>query len=302
MEDLYSIKKKLENYKKIKQMTDATKLASITNYFLGSKKIAFITNYLDYFYTLGQIIFEKLSATKNQSDDWFSESELKRINQKKSLIIIIGATRELGAGVFQVVKKKLDTFLSKETLECDFIFIGKGSSRIFKSFNLHNKIVLHVSDFGFNQAKNVCQKITTYLYNRLDTYKNIFIINAQFRNFFIQKPNKKTLYPFFQHENFLLYLEKEQNNVNNNPIESIWEQSHQVIFKQFSLKFIEEQIFFEIISSLNAEYASRFSAMEKSSSNAEKSIHEMTLKMNRLRQFIITRQITELFASLTEDY
>lgn len=303
MEDIFSIKKKLENYKKIKQMTEATKLASITNYFYGSKKTVIIKTYLDSLLGLWRLIEEKFIKTLSCS---IPEEEYNYVNQDKDLIILIGATRELGAGIFSTLKKTLEKYLNIKNSETtkinnyDFIIIGKGFNKIFKNEDFQKNIVLSVSNYNIKCIKSAAEEVTQFTIKNNSNYNNIFLVNARFKNFYSQSGNLTNL-------SKLKNTIESEDDIKINPLNSeyienlILEQPIETVMNKFKEKTIETILLSEITQSLNAEFAFRFSSMEKSSINAEKYINEMTLKMNKIRQVNITRQITELFSNITQE-
>lgn len=307
MEDLFSIKKKLENYKKIKQLTEAAKQGSISNYFLGTKKLLAIKNSLDYLKKTGELIIGKLNSLPNY-ENAFPQNN----HPKKNLIVLIGATRELGAGIFSTLRKKLEKKISTEWADLlkknalDFLIIGKGINRILKRESLKKHIVHAISDFNFSNAQAIANKAYDFIKTNKKNYHQVVVFNAQFKTFHSQSANIKTLIPLNENKDFCLSFRPNKDPLskkhNASVIEkTIFEQPMEMYLEKFKEKFINTALFHEILTSLNAEHSARFSSMEKSSSNAEKYINETTLKMNKLRQVTITRQITELFSNIAQE-
>ena len=59
-------------------------------------------------------------------------------------------------------------------------------------------------------------------------------------------------------------------------------------------KYVEVQVYRSLIESNAAEHAARMTAMDAASSNAGDMIDSLTLRMNRIRQAAITREIIEI--------
>ena len=59
-------------------------------------------------------------------------------------------------------------------------------------------------------------------------------------------------------------------------------------------RYVEAQVYRAMLESAAAEHAARMTAMEAASSNATEVIDALTLKMNRVRQASITREIIEI--------
>jgi F-type H+-transporting ATPase subunit gamma len=77
-------------------------------------------------------------------------------------------------------------------------------------------------------------------------------------------------------------------------IDYIYEQPPKVLLERLLPRYIESQIFRALLESSAAEHAARMTAMESATSNAAEVIDSLTLKMNRVRQASITREIIEI--------
>jgi F-type H+-transporting ATPase subunit gamma len=77
-------------------------------------------------------------------------------------------------------------------------------------------------------------------------------------------------------------------------IDYIYEQPPAVLLERLLPRYIEAQIYRALLESAAAEHAARMTAMEAASSNAAEVIDALTLKMNRVRQASITREIIEI--------
>ena len=77
-------------------------------------------------------------------------------------------------------------------------------------------------------------------------------------------------------------------------IDYIYEQPPAQLLAALLPRYIESQIFRAMLESAAAEHAARMTAMEAASSNAADVIDALTLKMNRVRQASITREIIEI--------
>src|SRR5260370_33317403 len=77
-------------------------------------------------------------------------------------------------------------------------------------------------------------------------------------------------------------------------IDYIYEQPPAVLLDSLLPRYIEAQIYRAMLESAAAEHAARMTAMEAASNNAADVIDALTLKMNRVRQASITREIIEI--------
>ena len=77
-------------------------------------------------------------------------------------------------------------------------------------------------------------------------------------------------------------------------IDYIYEQPPAELLNSLLPRYIEAQIYRAMLESAAAEHAARMTAMESASNNAADVIDSLTLKMNRVRQASITREIIEI--------
>jgi F-type H+-transporting ATPase subunit gamma len=78
------------------------------------------------------------------------------------------------------------------------------------------------------------------------------------------------------------------------PVDYIYEQSPEQLFRDILPKYIATQIFHALLESVAAEHAARMTAMDSATSNASDMIDSLTLAMNRARQAKITKEIIEI--------
>ena len=78
------------------------------------------------------------------------------------------------------------------------------------------------------------------------------------------------------------------------PVDYIYEQSPEELFRALLPKYIAIEIFHGLLESVAAEHAARMTAMEAASNNATDMIDSLTLAMNRARQAKITKEIIEI--------
>jgi F-type H+-transporting ATPase subunit gamma len=78
------------------------------------------------------------------------------------------------------------------------------------------------------------------------------------------------------------------------PVDYIYEQSAVELFEGLIPKYVAIQIYRALLESNAAEQAARMTAMESATNNASDIIDSLTLKMNRVRQASITKEIIEI--------
>jgi F-type H+-transporting ATPase subunit gamma len=80
----------------------------------------------------------------------------------------------------------------------------------------------------------------------------------------------------------------------------LWEQPQEEVLDFLAIRYLRSTIIQHIFQALRAEHAARFMAMENSTNNAEKYLDRLTLQFNKLRQSLITKEVSELSSSLPQ--
>ncbi len=80
----------------------------------------------------------------------------------------------------------------------------------------------------------------------------------------------------------------------NQQVDYIYEQSATELFEGLIPKYVAVQVFRALLESNAAEQAARMTAMDSATNNASDLIDSLTLKMNRVRQASITKEIIEI--------
>jgi len=88
--------------------------------------------------------------------------------------------------------------------------------------------------------------------------------------------------------------EKTASQFGTAPVDYIYEQSPEELFRALLPKYVGIQIFRALLESVAAEHAARMTAMDSATSNATDMIDSLTLAMNRARQAKITKEIIEI--------
>ncbi|VEL21891.1 unnamed protein product [Protopolystoma xenopodis] len=119
----------------------------------------------------------------------------------------------------------------------------------------------------------------------LDKYKavNCQIYFNKYKNAMVQIPIKKQIFPIEKH-------------INTNSQQASYEyEGEDVILNMINL-YIMAQINYALRESKASEEGARMTAMDSATKNANELINKLTLKLNRSRQDIITKDLTEIIA------
>jgi F-type H+-transporting ATPase subunit gamma len=88
--------------------------------------------------------------------------------------------------------------------------------------------------------------------------------------------------------------EEEAKKFGTSEVDYIYEQPPTQLFAGLLPKYVTTQLYHAMLESVAAEQAARMTAMDSASNNASDMIDSLTLKMNRVRQAAITKEIIEI--------
>lgn len=96
--------------------------------------------------------------------------------------------------------------------------------------------------------------------------------------------------------NFVLLPISNENKAEKTKAEELteYEPSAAAVFEEIIPKYLTGIVYSAVVDSFAAEQASRRSAMESATDNANKMISDLSLKYNKARQSVITQEITEI--------
>ena len=225
-------------------------------------------------------VFEIISYCANNITD----KDYKYFNENKTnkdLYILVTSTLGLCGGYNIAVEKFVLEKLSKED---DLIIIGQKGINYFKEKGF-NVVKEHGELPGFNLKETISNSIAYKVLKEFDkgTYRKVYMVYTKFVNSLTFEPNLVTLLPLSKivevpRISKELLLEPSANEVLDNLI-------------PFYLTTSIKTLLFE---SMLSEQASRRTAMENATDNAEELEDKLLLEFNKSRQASITQEITEI--------
>jgi F-type H+-transporting ATPase subunit gamma len=288
MSQLIYLKRRIRSIKTTQKLTHAMRLISMSLYSkLERNRVA-----LEYHNKVLSGIFESL---QRRCPDWKNNIFLPEdLLSSTPLFIIISATRGFCGGLNSVLFRYLEDHLFIEDHQSpSFITVGRKATDYITENKL-GAIVASYNDLNSNNYIEVAQSIMKKITATESPYSSVTAYSSYFKNFFIQYPNKTSLIPIAGDPGEK-YVEK-NNNFEDSPL--IWEQDRMDVIDSVACSKLESLLTFVLFQALISEYAARFVAMDNATTNAENYLEAMTLQFNKLRQALITREVSELSSNL----
>ncbi|WP_417904944.1 ATP synthase F1 subunit gamma [Candidatus Tisiphia endosymbiont of Micropterix aruncella] len=291
MSGLKQLRSRIKSIKTTQKITKAMQIVSATKFTKAKNQVKDSEDYIG----ILQDIMSSVASSNNLQDmpieqkKFFSEGLLDQgdLNINKShLLIVVTSERGLcGAFNFLLSKQVKSDIANLENAgkQVRLIIIGKKGYDAFKgqyshyidnyyefpkahnnnlSFQLKEKLMEMVEDFGISN----CQ---------------IYFNNC--KNAMIQIPTKKQILPI------------EKQLCSNEKYLSYEYEGEGLILHMIHL-YVSAQINYALLQNRASEEGARMTAMDNATKNAKELINKLTLKLNRSRQDLITKDLIEIIA------
>lgn len=279
MSQLIQLRQRIKAINTIKKITHTMRLIAMSSHSRLRGKEEFLKEYLN----ANKALFEKV---KQYTPDWNNPiiNPTQSISQKP-LIILLGSQRGL-CGNFNTI---LFHYLEKNILsneKMNFIVpVGKKAIR-YCEIKKNITIVQRYPELQAKELGSIAHSIRELLLAQEQPYTCVVVVSNKLKTFFIQKPYATQILPLSQSE--------DQAQSVGTSEEYYWQQSPEQLLDTLSYQLIETQLHYLLFQSLLAEQAARFISMDNATRNVQNMLEDAQLQYNKLRQFKITKELTEL--------
>lgn len=286
MANTKEIKTRIESVKDTRKITNAM-------YLIASTKLRKAKSDLDkaipYFKALRAEIKRIFRTVKNIENKYFYPVNMKEfVNGTYGILIITSDKGLAGAYNQNVIKEAMK--LVNEHKDCRLFVLGEYGRQYFKKHNIEIEEDFNYSaqDPNMDLARSITNiLLEEYQENRI---KKIFVVYTDMENKLHDTAISNRILPF--HRDYFDDSKKEKEIGN----EFIFYPSVEEILDYTIESYISGFIYGALIDSFCAEQNSRMLAMSSANQNAENILQELSIEYNRIRQEVITREITEISA------
>lgn len=276
---------------RIRSVKDTQKITNAM-YLIASTKMRKAKNELDltrpHFNALKGEIKRIFRTAKDVNSRYFYPEDGSHMENETYGCLVITADKGLAGSYNQNVIKEAQSFLNKHE-DTKLFVVGEYGRQYFRQHNIPiEKSFLYTAQ---NPTLDRARDISTIL---LDFYceekvKKIFIFYTDMKNNMKAEVAIDRLLPLHR-QIFEDTLEKEK------PVEHSFEflPSADVILDSVIPSYLTSYIYSALVDSFCSEQNERMVAMNSANQNAESILEELSIEYNRLRQSIITQEITEV--------
>src|SRR5271163_2243787 len=279
MPSLIDLRRRIRSVKNTQQITKAMKVVSAAKLRRAQDRVIAARPYAQ---IIQRMLVNVAQAAAEQNQD--EEIDLlARRPEKRILLLVITADRGL-AGAFNsnVIRTAQKFIVEHRESEVHLELIGRKGREFFK--RRHSKITgeyttLFQKAVRYEDALEIAHKVIE-LFQKAEI-DSVYLIGNNFKSMMASLLVTMRVLP--------VELPEKQEQ-----IDYIYEQRPGELLAALLPRYIESQIYRAMLESDAAQHAARMTAMEAASTNASDVISALTLKMNRVRQASITREIIEI--------
>ncbi len=270
------MKQRIKTVETIKKVTHAMRLISMSSHTRLLDKRKHLAQYKKTFEELWSSVHYALPQ----------EAPALLTEEPKDLCILIGSQKGLCGTFNSSLYKFFEHNVPKVPKSMHIIAIGNFAAEYFKRH--HVTPIASYTTFSVQHFIMVAHAVTDLIMKDPTKYRTVTAYSNMEKTFFVQLPKKTVVYPF------------SSPHLESAPQTSyLFEQSPELLHDTISRLLVSvslQSLFFE---SLLSEQAARFISMDTSTRNADNLITSMKLGYNKVRQATITRELSELSATLT---
>src|SRR5216684_4519999 len=279
MPSLIDLRRRIRSVKNTRQITKAMKVVSAAKLRRAQDRVLSARPYAQ----IIQRMLANVAQAASERHDGETIDLLVVRPEKRIQLLVITADRGL-AGAFNsnVLKAALKFIQDHKDAEVQLELIGRKSRDFFKkrSRNISGEYAgIFQKVVRYEDALEIAQKVIERF--RKAEIDSVYLVGNNFKSMMASQLVLNRILP--------IELPEKQEQ-----IDYIYEQPPAELLAALLPRYIESQILRALLESAAAEHAARMTAMEAASSNAADVIDALTLKMNRVRQASITREIIEI--------
>jgi F-type H+-transporting ATPase subunit gamma len=279
MPSLIDLRRRIRSVKNTQQITKAMKVVSAAKLRRAQDRVIAARPYAESI----QRMLVNVAQAADESQEEAGTDLLTRREEKRIQLLVITADRGL-AGAFNsnVIRTAAKFIQEKSGAEVHLELVGRKGRDFFRKRSKYvtgDYSTIFQKVVRFEDALEIAQKvIERFKKAEIDA---VYMVGNTFKGMMASKLVVSRILPVELPE------KREQ-------IDYIYEQPPGKLLERLLPRYIEAQIYRALLESAAAEHAARMTAMEAASSNATDVIEALTLKMNRVRQASITREIIEI--------
>ena len=289
MPSLKDLRNRIDSVKSTKKITQAMKMVAASKL---KKAQALAEKGRSYSSGLDSIVKGLVNSSENIEHPLLGNNV---DDKNSSLIIVVSSDRGLCGGlnsnIAKAVKKKIVELEGKKK-SASLVCIGKKGFDLLSGlyeymFNFEVKHI-NISEIDYKSTEEIGKKILNSFYK--NDFQECSLFYNHFNSVISQEVKVEKLIPYSKS------VETDRENQNNIDTYFEYEPNEEEVLSKILPKNFIVQIYKAILESRASEQGARMTAMDNATRNAGDMIDNLSLKYNRQRQAIITKELIEIIS------
>lgn len=321
MANLKDLRDRISSVKSTKQITSAMKMVAASKLRKSQKKAESSQPYARLMTIMLARVLESLNVEEDfedtgVTDDIDSADDIDtekvpfellegRDEVSAHCLIVFGSDRGLcgafNANIIRRAATRVDELID-DGKQVEIICVGSkiqdGLKREYGDYIIDTIEDIGKPEISFDKAKDISDRLLDSFYDH--DFDQCEMIYARFKSALKQVPTKEPIIPFEAPKDLMDRMRAEQESKPEDVIVPHgvydFEPSEEDILAELLPRYVATQIYRVLLDSAAGEMASRMTAMDSATNNAEDMIDDLTTTFNRERQAAITNELMEIIA------
>src|SRR5215510_1902961 len=291
MPNLQDLRRRVRAVKNMQQITRAMKMVAAARLRRAQERVIAARPYTA---KMTQILGDVARRTPDYRDPLLVGHQGATGQGQKILVLVTADKGLCGAFNTNLIKTAQEFLREREQEQIELVLIGRKGYEYFRRRRIKvRREHLNITGTGrvnAADAAKIAQALIADFNSEENPVESVFLIYNEFKSALQQKPVLKRLLPVGQVEAAGDAGRAQAETL----VDYLYEQPPAELFGQLLPKLVENRIYHALLESVASELGARMTAMDSASKNATEVIDKLTLKMNRVRQAAITREIIEV--------
>ena len=280
---------------RMKSIQDTMKITNAM-YMISSTKLRKAKKNLEetepYFYTLQTMVSRIVRHLPEIDNKYFDERKDKPAEEKTVGLVVVTADKGLAGAYNHNVLKMAEEQMQKAAGKCKLFVVGELGRQYFghRGIEVAEQFHYTAQNPTLHRARIITETILEQF--KEEQLDEVYIIYTSMLNSVTTEPKMMRLLPIVRER----FITKDGKDLSMYQEPLVMNPSPKAVLDNIVPDFVMGYVYGALVESFCSEQNARMMAMEAANKNASAMIHDLSIQYNRVRQAMITQEITEVIA------
>ena len=280
---------------RMKSIQDTMKITNAM-YMISSTKLRKAKKNLEetepYFYTLQTMVSRIVRHLPEIDNKYFDERKDKPAEERTVGLVVVTADKGLAGAYNHNVLKMAEEQMQKAAGKCKLFVVGELGRQYFghRGIEVAEQFHYTAQNPTLHRARIITETILEQF--KEEQLDEVYIIYTSMLNSVTTEPKMMRLLPIVRER----FITKDGKDLSMYQEPLVMNPSPKAVLNNIVPDFVMGYVYGALVESFCSEQNARMMAMEAANKNASAMIHDLSIQYNRVRQAMITQEITEVIA------